>query len=607
MATTHDVHRVMEENLFGAFQRPTTSYRSLTASDLISLPGQQRRHISSVTGPANSYQQPPVQQYKCRPSSDILQTQPTMKKNTSSPEAEAIDQWFENIQRYEQMLEQVAAASLDQGFKDELQHINQWFQCRSDAERTAALYTVVQSASQIQIRFLITVLEQIANGGEPYPAGQENSNSTVQHQMHMPFNSNRSIISSSEPASDFDKRRLPPSARRRPFVPSSALSEPDDLRRRNRDLFVSRPLGLSHPGPLYEKALAARAQLQALNGTTSSSSSTTTTTTTTTSTCSTTSSRSNSGISNNANSGTGGLFSSPPRLRTSCSTTDLTSKSLFSSADWPFPINTAKSSNANDDSWSFGSLGTKKKLTSAPGSTVGSKKKDDMLPWAIQEEEQEYSKLSATITSSLSALEQAQARLRQDVSLPSHKKVIMPITQWTPPPQPPQPPTATTSCIVSLPPAPAAPAVSPISSQAGLSHSSQSQFGQFLTPPTFAAPGEDNNTDDDQSDDASNKEEKPLTGLARRRKRSSAARALKDKLAAEAVDFELMKDVQNWLRSLRLHKYGHAFIGLEWQQVIRMSDQDMIDAGVNTIGARRKLLKVFENVARHCTENNIDY
>ncbi|KAI8074252.1 uncharacterized protein B0P05DRAFT_437469, partial [Gilbertella persicaria] len=53
-------------------------------------------------------------------------------------------------------------------------------------------------------------------------------------------------------------------------------------------------------------------------------------------------------------------------------------------------------------------------------------------------------------------------------------------------------------------------------------------------------------------------------------------------------------DVQNWLRSLRLHKYGHAFIGLDWKQVIRMTDQDMIDAGVNTIGARRKLLKVFE-------------
>ncbi|KAG1060330.1 hypothetical protein G6F42_028012 [Rhizopus arrhizus] len=157
-----------------------------------------------------------------------------------------------------------------------------------------------------------------------------------------------------------------------------------------------------------------------------------------------------------------------------------------------------------------------------------------MLPWAIQEEEQEYSKLSATITSSLSALEQAQARLRQDLCLPSHKKVIMPITQWTPPPQSPQPqpqpPTVATGCIV--PPSP--PAVSAMTSQIGLTHTSQSKFGQFLAPPPCTAPGEDNNTDDDQSDDTSNKEEKPLTGLARRRKRSSAARALKDKLAAEA-------------------------------------------------------------------------
>jgi hypothetical protein len=34
-----------------------------------------------------------------------------------------------------------------------------------------------------------------------------------------------------------------------------------------------------------------------------------------------------------------------------------------------------------------------------------------------------------------------------------------------------------------------------------------------------------------------------------------------------------------------------------------MDDKAMIDAGVNTIGARRKLLKVFENVQRHCEDN----
>lgn len=357
----------------------------------------------------------------------------------------------------------------------------------------------------------------------------------------MPF-SNHSVISLSESSSDFDKRIVPPSSRRRPFVPSSAISEPDDLRRRNRDLFVSRPLGLSHPGPLYEKALATRAQLQALNGTVSSTSSSSSTTTTATSTTSSSSSTSASGINNSANGGTGGLFSSPPRLRTSCSTTDLTSKSLFSNADWPFPINSAKSTNTNDDSWSFGSLGTKKKLTSAPGSTVGTKKKEDILPWAIQEEEQEYSKLSATITSSLSALEQAQARLRQDLSLPSHKKVILPITQWTPPPPPPlTAATTTTDTTAIVPPHTTTTITSPISNQIGISQSSQSKFGHYLTPPSFITPEEDNNTEDDQSDDTSYKEEKPLTGLARRRKRSSAARALKDKIAAEAVDFELMK------------------------------------------------------------------
>lgn len=236
----------------------------------------------------------------------------------------------------------------------------------------------------------------------------------------------------------------PPTVRRRTPLVTSAMSEPDDLRRRNRDLFVSRPLGLSHPGPLYEKALAARAQLKAMNGTSTTTSSTT-----------------NSTLSSSSSSAsdTGGLFSSPPRLRDSSST-----KSLFSSdtPDWPFPLCSSKK-----ESWSFGSLQKTK-------STIV--KKEELLPWAIQEESNE------------STLELAQARLRQD------DKVISPPVKWTAP----------------------APKL------------------QFLSTPP---PGEDNNTDD-ESDSSSSK---PLTGLARRRKRSSAARALKDKLAAETVDFDLME------------------------------------------------------------------
>lgn len=80
----------------------------------------------------------------------------------SSLEAEAIDKWFEDLQNYESTLEEMAAASLDASFKEELSAIEQWFRVLSEAERTAALYSLLQSSTQVQIRFFITVLQQMA-------------------------------------------------------------------------------------------------------------------------------------------------------------------------------------------------------------------------------------------------------------------------------------------------------------------------------------------------------------------------------------------------------------------------------------------------------------
>src|ERR1700753_3009700 len=56
----------------------------------------------------------------------------------------------------------MAAASLDVNFKDELSAIEQWFRVLSEAERTAALYSLLQHSTQVQIRFFITVLQQMA-------------------------------------------------------------------------------------------------------------------------------------------------------------------------------------------------------------------------------------------------------------------------------------------------------------------------------------------------------------------------------------------------------------------------------------------------------------
>ncbi|CAL1713630.1 unnamed protein product [Somion occarium] len=92
-----------------------------------------------------------------RPTSELLGSATMFQ----TPEAEAIDQWFENLQNYEATLE-MAAASLDVNFKEELSAIEQWFKVLSEAERTAALYSLLQHSTQVQIRFFITVLQQMA-------------------------------------------------------------------------------------------------------------------------------------------------------------------------------------------------------------------------------------------------------------------------------------------------------------------------------------------------------------------------------------------------------------------------------------------------------------
>jgi hypothetical protein len=81
------------------------------------------------------------------------------------PENDANDkiaqQWIADIDQYETTLEEMAAATLDQDFKDELSAIEQWFRVLSEAERTAALYALLQQTTQVQIRFFIQVLQQM--------------------------------------------------------------------------------------------------------------------------------------------------------------------------------------------------------------------------------------------------------------------------------------------------------------------------------------------------------------------------------------------------------------------------------------------------------------
>ncbi|KAA1079080.1 hypothetical protein PGT21_031007 [Puccinia graminis f. sp. tritici] len=118
----------------------------------------------SIGNPPVSPRLPPGSAgHNIRPNSEMLGLSGQQQLHGGpSLEAEAIDKWFEDLQSYEATLEEMATASLDASFKEELSAIEQWFRVLSEAERTAALYSLLQSSTQVQIRFFITVLQQMA-------------------------------------------------------------------------------------------------------------------------------------------------------------------------------------------------------------------------------------------------------------------------------------------------------------------------------------------------------------------------------------------------------------------------------------------------------------
>merc|ERR1712000_441223 len=102
---------------------------------------------------------------RIRPSSDFYgQTQQGHGQSGSEndPQDKIAQQWIADIDQYETTLEEMAAATLDQDFKDELSAIEQWFRVLSEAERTAATYALIQQTTQMRQRFFAQVLNQMS-------------------------------------------------------------------------------------------------------------------------------------------------------------------------------------------------------------------------------------------------------------------------------------------------------------------------------------------------------------------------------------------------------------------------------------------------------------
>lgn len=99
-----------------------------------------------------------------RPSSEVYYNQANGGQGQGNADDmdKATQQWLADIDQYEATLEEMATATLDQDFKDELSAIEQWFRVLSEAERTSALYALIQQTTQVQIRFFIQVLQEMA-------------------------------------------------------------------------------------------------------------------------------------------------------------------------------------------------------------------------------------------------------------------------------------------------------------------------------------------------------------------------------------------------------------------------------------------------------------
>jgi hypothetical protein len=105
----------------------------------------------------------PLSGRNMRPASEVFFSQHSLGQSSAEEALDrAAQQWIADIDQYETTLEEMAAATLDQDFKDELSAIEQWFRVLSEAERTAALYALLQQTTQIQIRFFIQVLQHMS-------------------------------------------------------------------------------------------------------------------------------------------------------------------------------------------------------------------------------------------------------------------------------------------------------------------------------------------------------------------------------------------------------------------------------------------------------------
>jgi len=83
---------------------------------------------------------------------------PVIKSETPSVSTEELSK---SLQEYGSTLAEIAVATSDAKFKEELTAIESWYQVLSRSERTTSIYTLLQHSDQDQKRFFIALIQQL--------------------------------------------------------------------------------------------------------------------------------------------------------------------------------------------------------------------------------------------------------------------------------------------------------------------------------------------------------------------------------------------------------------------------------------------------------------
>ncbi|KAI8081395.1 uncharacterized protein BX664DRAFT_340305 [Halteromyces radiatus] len=575
-----------------------------------------------------------------RPVSEILKP----GNYTSSSENDSLNLWYEDLQQYERNLDEMAAASLDQNFKEEMQHVDQWFRFLSEAERTATIYTLLQHSSQVQVRFFINLLQQMGKRDSmhsilmtPNPDQSDMQSQFAGALAKAEMEASQRLMSVLPYKTGQVVSRPPPStARRQVDRHSFALGDTEDYSRQfvgngsNNRFNEATRLGGSSGGSSGGSGTGAGGRPTSQNFS------------------------ANTLLTPGANPFHGGTGGSRPR-----SVIEGDTSTLFSTP-WSTPASSAAPSSsrrpmsvvgnigdrngsglglerpksADVTNWSFTGMEPmvdQQRVTSASGNTSSNVNGAFPSPWNLGlDSDIDFNALTLQPYRRGNNTSNVRGGAGTTTSASAMRNIPGTLSEKDEQQQSLKPPT------ISRPtsPRPASSSSTPFNHRKHLvPPGMEKQFGQFLNPSDHLMSGSsldpnsinehDYHSDHSEASNVSSRRVSTttttttttthprgsaLTSSSNMSPSSNLNTAVsKEKKSGEIIDMDLLQDVPAWFRSLRLHKYNSIFEPMKWQDIIKLTDSDLEAKGVAALGARRKMLKVFENVKTHCDENNIEY